>query len=79
MKTAPFLRVKSQLQQEAENVLREAGDTQNDPVTEVQKEFLAKSLASRDEAAISGAYYGADDVLDELSAMLAKAKAEKAL
>lgn len=44
---------------------------------QLQKEFLARGLASRDESARGGIYVDADVVLDRLGQMLAKAKAGK--
>lgn len=40
-------------------------------VASEQRDFIARGLASRDEAKHTGEYYDADDVLAELDTMLA--------
>jgi predicted transcriptional regulator len=81
MKTAtiPSLRVEPELRRAAESVLRE-GETLSGLMEsslragiqqrEIQKEFIARGLAAREEAQQSGEYFAAEDVLDELSCML---------
>ena len=88
MKTATFpsLRVDPELRQAAEDNLRE-GETMSSFVEQSirdsierrqhDREFLARGLASRDEAARTGHYINADAVLGRLEQMLAKAKAGK--
>ncbi len=88
MKTAtiPALRVTPELRQAAESVLQE-GETLSSFVEQsvraqikhrrFQKEFIARGLASRDEAKRTGVYYSAEEVLDELDQMLAQAKSGK--
>lgn len=85
MKTAtiPALRVTPELRQAAESVLQE-GETLSSFVEQsvrtniqrrrFQQEFIARGLASRDEAKRTGVYYSAEEVLDELDQMLAQAK-----
>ncbi len=86
MKTATFpsLRVDPELREAAESVLHE-GETLSGLIeTSVREaidrrrtraEFIARGLASRDEAKRTGVYVDADDVLSELAQKLAKAKA----
>ena len=85
MKTAsiPSLRVAPGLRKAAENLLQE-GETISSFVEQslraniarrkLQQEFLARGIASRDEAKRTGEYYPAEDVLAELDGLLAKAK-----
>ncbi|MEO8332610.1 MAG: YlcI/YnfO family protein [Gallionella sp.] len=85
MKTAsiPSLRVDPDLRQAAENVLQK-GETISSFVEQslraniarrqLQQEFIARGLASRDEARQTGEYYPAEEVLQELDGMLAPAK-----
>ena len=85
MKTAsiPSLRVAPDLRKAAENVLQE-GETISSFVEQslraniarrqLQQEFIARGLASRDEAQRTGEYYPAEDVLHELDTMLARTK-----
>lgn len=85
MKTAsiPSLRVAPDLRQAAENVLQE-GETISSFVEQslrtniarrqLQQEFIARGLASRDKARRTGEYYPAEEVLQELDDMLAHAK-----
>jgi predicted transcriptional regulator len=86
MKTAtiPSLRVDPELRQAAENVLQE-GETLSSFVEQslrlnidhrrMQQAFVARGLASRDEAQRTGEYFPADQVLAELDEMYARAKA----
>ena len=85
MKTAsiPSLRVAPDLRKAAESLLQE-GETISSFVEQslraniarrkLQQEFLARGIASRDEAKRTGKYYPAEDVLAELDGLLAKAK-----
>lgn len=85
MKTATFpsLRVDSDLRQAAEDVLRD-GESLSRFVEEsiranierrqVQREFIARGLTSRDEARRSGAYVSSDDVVTRLEKMLTRVK-----
>jgi predicted transcriptional regulator len=85
MKTAtiPALRVEPKLREAAQSVLSD-GETLSSFVEESLRNnierrlhsqaFIARGLASRDEAKISQEYYTADDVLAELSAMLKQAQ-----
>lgn len=83
--TLPSLRVEPELREAAESLL-EQGETLSSFVESsvraqveyrrAQKEFVARGLASRDEARGMGVYFDAADVHDELRAMLAAAKAE---
>jgi predicted transcriptional regulator len=85
MKTAsmPSLRVDPALREAAESVLHEGESLSSfmeqslrDEVTrrQLQREFLARGLASRDEARRTGEYFEADTVHAELRGMLAKAR-----
>ena len=81
MKTAtiPSLRVDPELLHAAESVLQD-GESLSSFVEQsirsnvehrrMQKEFIARGLASRDEARQTGEYYSADEIRDELDAML---------
>jgi predicted transcriptional regulator len=85
MKTAsiPSLRVTPDLRRAAESLLQE-GETISSFVEQslraniarrrLQQEFLARGIASRDEAKRTGEYYPAEDVLAELDCLLDKAK-----
>ena len=87
MKTAsiPSLRVDPELRHAAESVLRD-GETLSSFVEQslranierrrVQQEFIARGLASRNEARRSGEYIPAEDVVRELDDMLARAEAK---
>lgn len=87
MKTATFpsLRVDPELREAAESVLQE-GETLSGLIeTSVREtidrrrtraEFIARGLASRDEAKRTGVYIDADDVLAQLAQKLAKAKSK---
>jgi hypothetical protein len=86
MKTAslPSLRVDPELRRAAESVL-EDGESLSRFVEDsvragierrrLRREFVARGLASRDEARNSGEYFSADQVHGELGAMLAEAEA----
>lgn len=81
MKTAtiPSLRVDPELRHAAESVLQD-GESLSSFVEQsirsnvehrrMQKEFIARGLASRDEARRTGEYYTSDEIRDELDAML---------
>jgi len=85
MKTAtiPSIRVDPELRQAAESVLQE-GETLSGFVEQslrisidhrrAQQAFIARGLASRDEAKRTGDYFAADEVLLELDEMLARTK-----
>ncbi len=85
MKTATFpsLRVEPELREAAEAVLQE-GETLSALIeTAVREtverrraraEFIARGLASRDEAQRTGVYFPAQSVHDELRTMLATAR-----
>lgn len=87
MKTAtiPSLRVDPELRHAAESVLQE-GETLSSFVEQslrtsidhrrAQQAFIARGLASRDEAQRTGEYFTADEVLRELDEMLANAQAK---
>ena len=78
-----YLRVKPELREAAESVLRE-GETLSSFVEQsiranierrrVRSEFIARGLASRDEARRTGAYFTVEDVLHGLDARLEKAR-----
>ena len=84
MKTAtiPALRVEPALREAAQSVLA-SGETLSSFVEESLKAnierrlhnqaFIARGLASRDEAKRTGEYYSAESVLSELADMLKKA------
>lgn len=86
MKTATFpsLRVDPGLRQAAEDNLQH-GETLSSFVEQAirdsisrrqqQREFVARGLAARDEAARTGRHVSADVVLGKLETMLAEAKA----
>lgn len=84
MKTAsiPSIRVNPELRREAKGVLQEGESLSsfveqsirsNIARRQSQQEFIARGLASRDEAKRSGKYFSAQDVLGELDDMLAAA------
>ena len=87
MKTAtlPSLRVQPELREAAEAVLQE-GETLSGFIEtsikesihrrRVRAEFLARGLASRDEARRTGVYHSAKEVHEGLQQMLDEAKAE---
>ena len=88
MKTAtlPSLRVTPELRQAAEQILQE-GETLSSFVEQsiresigrrqVQQEFIARGLRSRDDARQTGKYASADAVIGRLEQMLATAKGGK--
>lgn len=85
MKTAtmPALRVQPELRQAAEEILR-PGETlsafvedslrRNVAFRRTQQEFIARGLASRDEAKRTGVYFSSEEVLAELDSIIAGAK-----
>jgi predicted transcriptional regulator len=85
MKTATFpsLRVEPELREAAEAVLQE-GETLSALIEtavretverrRMRAEFIARGLASRDDARRSGVYFSAQSVHGELRAMLTKAR-----
>ena len=87
MKTAtiPSLRVDPELRRAAEGVLQK-GESLSSFVEQslrasiqrrrLQQEFIARGLASRDEARKTGEYFAADEVLRELDDMLSQAEAK---
>jgi predicted transcriptional regulator len=87
MKTAtiPSLRVDPELRQAAENVL-EKGETLSSFIEQslraniehrqLQSEFMARGLSSRDQARKTGEYFAAEEVLQELDGMLARAESK---
>ena len=87
MKTAtlPSLRVEPELRDAAESVLHE-GETLSGFIEasvretierrRARAEFMARGMASREEALRSGVYFAADKVHAELGQMLAAAKAK---
>lgn len=79
--TLPTLRVAPELRQAAESVLHEgeslSGLMEQSLRNEVnrrrmQAEFIARGLAARDEANRTGVYYGKDESLAALDAVLAR-------
>lgn len=90
MKTAtiPSLRVDPELRHAAESVLQD-GESLSSFVEQsirsnvehrrMQREFIARGLASRDEARRSGEYYPADEIRDELDVMLREATARSGI
>lgn len=87
MKTAtiPSLRVSPELRSAAESVLQE-GETLSSFVEQslrnniehrrFQQEFIARGLASREQARLTGEYISAEDMQRELEDMLAQAEAK---
>jgi ribosome-associated translation inhibitor RaiA len=85
MKTAtlPSLRVEPELREAAESVLQD-GETLSGFIEaslretidrrRTRAEFIARGLASREEAKRTGVYFAADSVHAELGQMLSKAK-----
>ena len=81
--TIPSLRVAPELRQAAEDVLLE-GETLSGFVEQairdnvdrrrLQAEFVARGLASRDEARRTGEYYAADEVMAGLDTLYTRAK-----
>ena len=82
--TLPSLRVDPELHRAVESVLQE-GESFSSFMElallntiehrQASKAFLARGLASREEARQSGEYYSADSVLQDLDQMLAQAEA----
>ena len=81
--TIPSIRVEPELQQAAESVLRNNENLSSFVAQSLrvninrrlaQQEFIARGLASQDEARRTGEYYEAEDVLQELDDMLARAE-----
>lgn len=88
MKSAsiPPLRVASELREAAESVLQEGESLSsfmeqslrlNIERRRAQREFIARGLASREEAKRTGEYFPAEDLLRELDDMLARAQAKR--
>jgi len=87
MKTAsiPSLRVAPELRRAAESVLQE-GESLSSFVEQsirtcidqrrLQREFIARGLASRDEAKHSGEYFSVDEIRDDLDKLLGAAEAK---
>jgi predicted transcriptional regulator len=87
LKTAsmPSLRVDPELRRDAESVLRE-GESLSSFMEQAlrssiqsrraQNEFIARGLASRNEAKRTGEYFAAEDVLVEMKDMLSQAQAK---
>lgn len=83
--TIPSLRVEPELRQAAESVLQN-GESLSSFVEQsirasierrlAQQAFIARGLASRDEAQRTGEYFAAEDVLRELDDMRAHAVAK---
>ena len=83
--TIPSLRVEPELRHAAESVLHNNESLSsfvlqslraNIKRRQVQQEFIARGLASRDEARKTGEYYEAEDVLHELDGMLSHAESK---
>ena len=82
--TIPSLRVAPELRHAAESVLLE-GETLSGFVEQslrsnierrrFQQEFIARGLAAREQARLSGEYFPAEEVQRELEAMLTQAQA----
>ena len=87
MKTAniPSLRVEPELRHAVESALHdnetlssfmEQALREQVKRRQLQDDFLARGLASRDKARQTGEYYDADDVLARLDAMLSSAESK---
>ncbi|MGM0682287.1 MAG: YlcI/YnfO family protein [Thermodesulfobacteriota bacterium] len=85
MKTAtiPSLRVEPEFREAVESVLHDGESLsgfvlkslkESIRMRRLQKEFIARGLAARDEARQTGEYYEASDVLAELETMLSDAE-----
>ncbi|MCD6320118.1 MAG: prevent-host-death protein [Candidatus Desulfofervidaceae bacterium] len=81
--TIPSIRVEPELRHAAESVLRDNENLSsfvaqslwiNINQRRAQQEFIARGLASKDEAGRTGEYYEAEDVLRELDDMFARAE-----
>lgn len=79
----PALRVQPELRQAAEEMLRpgeslsafvEDSLRRNVAFRRTQQEFIARGLASRDEAKKTGVYFSSKEVLAELDTIIASAK-----
>ena len=90
MKTAsiPSLRVSPELRAAAERNLREDETLSGFVETSIrdqihyrenQAEFIARGLAARDEARVTGEYYEAEEVLDELDVIAEKYEKQRRL
>ena len=85
--TIPSLRVKPELRQAAESVLRD-GETLSSFMEEslrasirqrkARAEFIARGLASRAESQRTNQYFSTDDVLNELNGILSRAESKDA-
>lgn len=84
--TLPSLRVEPELREAAQSVLREGETLSGFIETSVREtierrrtraEFIARGLASREEARRTGEYFPARQVHAELRGMLAQAKAKR--
>jgi len=85
--TIPSLRVSPELRATVESLL-ETGETLSGFVEQsiresierrrLRKSFIARGLASRDDARQTGEYFSAEDIRDELDALLHKAEADAA-
>ncbi|HWR01461.1 MAG TPA: YlcI/YnfO family protein [Chlorobaculum sp.] len=82
----PSLRVEPELREAAELVLQEGETLSSFIVSSLrtnierrlsQKEFIARGLASRDRARITGQYEDAQVVIDELQKMLLEEKKKR--
>lgn len=87
MKTAtiPSLRVEPELRHAAESVLHNNESLSSFVLQslrasikhrQIQQEFIARGLASRDEARKTGEFYETEDVLHELDGMLSHAESK---
>ncbi len=85
MKTAtiPSLRVEPEFREAVESVLHDGESLsgfvlkslkESIRMRRLQKKFIARGLAARDEARQTGEYYEASDVLAELETMLSDAE-----
>jgi predicted transcriptional regulator len=84
--TIPPLRVTPSLRHDAESVLRE-GESLSSFVEEALRlqidrrrahcEFIARGLAARDKAKLTGEYASKDDVMDSLRSILEQAQQQK--
>ena len=84
--TIPSIRVEPAFRQEAEAVLRtdetlssfvETAMSEAIERRRMQSEFIARGIASRDEAARTGVYHAAADVHKEIAERLARSRKEK--
>ena len=88
MKTAtiPSLRVNPELRRAAEQVLHkdetlssfvEQSVRANIERRQLQTEFIKRGLASRDEARLTGEYFTAETIMQELDALLENAETKR--